>query len=105
MLHQERYRTCKPPSKSQTMAEDRLTYNYTAVGMIPYGHLWRVLRRLVVVESVSSNSLQWSSGMREEEIQMVIRSLYREVSKNLELLDFCFYTQCYHEIARWKMSY
>lgn len=68
-------------NRPRMMAGDRLTYNYTALGIAPYGQLWRVVRRLIVVESLSFNSLQRTSVIREEEIRMILRSLFR-VSKN-----------------------
>ncbi|XP_027151913.1 cytochrome P450 82G1-like [Coffea eugenioides] len=68
-------------NRPRTMAGDRLTYNYTGPGVAPYGDLWRVLRGLFVVESLSFNSLQRTSVIREEECQMILRSIYR-VSKN-----------------------
>ncbi|CDP15267.1 unnamed protein product [Coffea canephora] len=68
-------------NRPRTMAGDRFTYNYTGLGVAPYGDLWRVLRRLFVVESLSFNSLQRTSVIREEECQMILRSIYR-VSKN-----------------------
>nr|GMD88966.1 cytochrome P450 81E8-like [Ipomoea batatas] len=63
----------RPP----TMAGDRLTYNYTAVVWAPYGHLWRVQRRLAVVELFSTVSLHRSSVIREEEVGSLVRSLFR----------------------------
>ncbi|CDP01253.1 unnamed protein product [Coffea canephora] len=68
-------------NRPRSMGGDRLSYNYTAVGVVPYGHMWRDLRRLFVVESFSFNSLQRTSVIREEEIKMILRSIYR-VSKN-----------------------
>ncbi|XP_071925579.1 cytochrome P450 81C13-like [Coffea arabica] len=72
-------------NRPRGMAGDRFSYNYTVVGIAPYGHLWRVLRRLLVVESFSFNSLQRTSFIREEEIKMILRSIYR-ISKNGSLI-------------------
>lgn len=64
-------------NRPQFMAADRLTYNYTALVWAPYGHVWRNLRRLTVVELFSSNSLQKSSIIREEETRSLLRQLFR----------------------------
>ncbi|KAL3505097.1 hypothetical protein ACH5RR_034938 [Cinchona calisaya] len=54
-----------------------MTYNYKLISMASYGDFWRVLRRLTVVESLSSNSLQKSSVIRQQEIQIIICTLLR----------------------------
>ncbi|KAL6521866.1 hypothetical protein OROMI_031743 [Orobanche minor] len=61
--------------RPKTMAGDRLTYSYAAIAWSPYGHLWRSLRRLSVVELFSPHSLQKSAGLREEEMRRVLRAL------------------------------
>lgn len=63
----------RPPS----MAGDNLTYNYAAFVWAPYGHLWRSLRRLSVVEIFSSKSLQKSSTIREEQVRCLLRRLLK----------------------------
>ncbi|CAK9139465.1 unnamed protein product [Ilex paraguariensis] len=62
-------------NRPHSMTGDRFTYNYTVFVWAPYGHLWRCLRRLTVVELFSSNSLQKSSVIREEEIRLLLRQL------------------------------
>ncbi|CAL5383800.1 unnamed protein product [Camellia sinensis] len=48
-------------NRPRSIAGNYLTYNYTAVVWVPYGDLWRSLRRLAVIELFSSKSLQRSS--------------------------------------------
>ncbi|KAJ6679042.1 CYTOCHROME P450 82C3-RELATED [Salix purpurea] len=57
------------------MAGDRLTYNYSAFVLAPYGDRWRNLRRLAVSEIFSPKSLRKSSTIREEEVSCVLRRL------------------------------
>ncbi|XVE82865.1 hypothetical protein DITRI_Ditri16bG0039900 [Diplodiscus trichospermus] len=52
-------------------------YNYTDLGLSPYGAHWRNLRRLVTLELFSSNSLKTSLSIRREEINLLLRKLYR----------------------------
>ncbi|NP_001335931.1 isoflavone 2'-hydroxylase-like [Nicotiana tabacum] len=64
-------------NRPQSMAGDQFSFNYKAVVWAPYGYLWRALRRLTVIEIFSSNSLQKSSALRNEEIGILIRSLFK----------------------------
>lgn len=59
------------------MAGDWLTYNYAAYAWSSYGHFWRILRKLSVVELFSSHSLQKSASIREEEILKIVRLLHK----------------------------
>ncbi|KAK8572480.1 hypothetical protein V6N13_048075 [Hibiscus sabdariffa] len=66
-------------NRPRTMAGDLLTYNYSAFVWAPYGPLWRNLRRLSVVEVLSSDSVQKFSSIREDEVANFVRRLF-EVS-------------------------
>lgn len=63
-------------NRPQTMTGDKYSFNYTAVVWASYGYLWRALRRLMVIEIFSFNSLQKSSALRSEEITILIRGLF-----------------------------
>ncbi|XP_049392772.1 cytochrome P450 81C13-like [Solanum stenotomum] len=69
-------------NRPQSMLGDRVSFNYTAIFWAPYGQLWRVLRRQTAVELFSSNSLQKSSLIRNEETGILIRSLFKASEKN-----------------------
>ncbi|XP_016500979.2 cytochrome P450 81C13 [Nicotiana tabacum] len=69
-------------NRPQSMAGDQFSFNYKAVVWAPYGYLWRALRRLTVIEIFSSNSLQKSSALRNEEIGILIRSLFKASTNN-----------------------
>ncbi|XP_042506701.1 cytochrome P450 81Q32-like [Macadamia integrifolia] len=58
-------------------AGEHLAYNYTTIGWSPYGHHWRILRRVAAIEIFSSNSLQTSSIIRNKEVTHLVRQLYR----------------------------
>ncbi|KAB1220296.1 Isoflavone 2'-hydroxylase [Morella rubra] len=64
-------------NRPRTMAGDRLTYNLTALVWAPYGHLWRNLRRFAAVEIFSQMSLQKSSIIRREEVNSLLRGLFK----------------------------
>ncbi|EOX91576.1 Cytochrome P450, family 81, subfamily D, polypeptide 5, putative [Theobroma cacao] len=52
-------------------------YNYTILALASYGDHWRNLRRLATLEILSSNNLSMSSSIRRDEINSLIRRLYR----------------------------
>ncbi|KAE8692034.1 hypothetical protein F3Y22_tig00110863pilonHSYRG00066 [Hibiscus syriacus] len=54
----------RPP----TMAGDILMYDGRSYVWAPHGHLWKNLRRLSVVEILSTTSVQKSSSIREDEV-------------------------------------
>nr|AJD25195.1 cytochrome P450 CYP81C16 [Salvia miltiorrhiza] len=68
-----------------SMAGDHLTYNYAAYTWSPYSHLWRVLRRMSVVQLFSSHSLQKSAQIREQEMLQILRLLHKESGKKVDL--------------------
>ncbi|KAL1534196.1 cytochrome P450 81C13-like [Salvia divinorum] len=72
-------------NRPTSVAGDHLTYNYSSYSWSPYGHLWRVLRRLTVVELFSSHSLQRSAHIREEEMLRILRLLRKESGKRVDL--------------------
>lgn len=84
-------------NRPKSMAGDRLTYNYTAFVWSSYGHLWRTLRRLSVVELFSSHSLQKSARMREEEIRSLLRALHRacRTSGGQQRVDLSYLASAY----------
>ncbi|KAK6287803.1 hypothetical protein POUND7_013982 [Theobroma cacao] len=52
-------------------------YNYTILAFASYGDHWRNLRRLATLEILSSKNLSMSSSIRRDEINSLIRRLYR----------------------------
>ncbi|KAM3237422.1 cytochrome 81C13 [Capsicum chacoense] len=64
-------------NRPRSMLGDRLSFNYVSVFWAPYGQHWRVLRRQTAVELFSFNSLQKSSLIRKEEVEILIRSLFK----------------------------
>lgn len=83
-------------NRPKTLAGDKFTFNYIVYVWAPYGQLWRILRRLTVVELFSSQSLSKSSILRDQGIGTFIRSLYRfstsngNGSKKVDLTNWAF---------------
>ncbi|KAJ0085577.1 hypothetical protein Patl1_08872 [Pistacia atlantica] len=74
-------------NRPRSSAGDHFTYNYTAFSWAPYGHLWRSLRRFSVVEVFSSNSLQKSSTILENEIARLLRQVLKQSRRNPGIED------------------
>lgn len=62
-------------SRPHLLAGKHFGYNFTAIGWAPYGQHWRNLRRISTIEVFSSNSVQYFSSIRKEEIESVIKHL------------------------------
>ncbi|KAE8693736.1 cyclin-A3-4-like [Hibiscus syriacus] len=62
----------RPP----TMAGDILMYDGRSYVWAPHGPLWRNLRRVTVVEMLSSTSVQKFSSIREDEVGHLVRHLF-----------------------------
>ncbi|KAK4342519.1 hypothetical protein RND71_038335 [Anisodus tanguticus] len=81
-------------NRPRTLAGDKFTFNYTVYVWAPYGQLWRILRRLTVVELFSSQSLHKTSTLRDQEVGIFIRSLYRftkaSSSTKVDLTNWAF---------------
>ncbi|XP_060194026.1 cytochrome P450 81C13-like [Lycium barbarum] len=92
-------------NRPRSMLGDRLSFNYTAMFWAPYGHLWRVLRRQTAIELFSSNSLQKSSLIRDEEVSILIRSLFKAGKKSTRggirvNLSCCIFTFVFNVMMR-----
>ncbi|KAF8406248.1 hypothetical protein HHK36_008333 [Tetracentron sinense] len=59
------------------LAGKLLNYNNTTLGASPYGQHWRNLRRLTTVEIFSTNRLNMFSGIRREEVQLLLKQLFK----------------------------
>ncbi|KAB1220300.1 Cytochrome P450 81D1 [Morella rubra] len=67
-------------NRPRTMAGERLAYNLTSPVVAPYGHSWRNLRRFAAVEIFSQMSLQKSSIIRREEVNSLLRQVFKASS-------------------------
>nr|AYM55650.1 cytochrome p450 [Croton stellatopilosus] len=76
----------RPPS----MASDHFTYNYSSFVWAPYGDLWRILRRVTVVQVFSSKSVLKTAAIREEEVGRLLRRLFKVSVKGKQKVDLKF---------------
>ncbi|KAK3423288.1 hypothetical protein EUGRSUZ_F00172 [Eucalyptus grandis] len=57
-----------------------MAYGNTTIGTAPYGPHWRNLRRLTALEILSPHRLASSHAIRQEEVRLLVRSLYKATS-------------------------
>ncbi|KAG6650769.1 cytochrome P450 71B36-like isoform X2 [Carya illinoinensis] len=58
----------------------RLTYNYRDIAFAPYGQYWREIRKICVLEVFSVKRVQSYRPIREEEVDMLINSIWKSSS-------------------------
>ncbi|KAF8023134.1 hypothetical protein BT93_F0589 [Corymbia citriodora subsp. variegata] len=67
-------------NRPRTLAGDIMAYGNTTVATAPYGPHWRNLRRLTALEILSPHRLAGSLNVRQEEVRLLVRSLYEAAS-------------------------
>ncbi|KAK2979574.1 hypothetical protein RJ640_020066 [Escallonia rubra] len=84
-------------NRPKFLASKHLGYNYTLVGISPYGDHWRNIRRVTAIQTFSATSLQLSSATRTEETRFAVRELFRasdggkrRVNLKSAFVDFLF---------------
>ncbi|KAJ0508987.1 putative isoflavone 2'-hydroxylase [Helianthus annuus] len=53
-------------------------YDHTGIGSVPYGRLWRDIRRIMTVELFSTTRLKTYTRVRQEEIAALIKQLVQD---------------------------
>lgn len=62
-------------SRSPSIAGNYLLYNYSDVASAPYGPYWRQMRKVCVLQMLSSKRLDYFRFIRKEEVSVMIRSI------------------------------
>ncbi|GLT81792.1 hypothetical protein SLE2022_002250 [Rubroshorea leprosula] len=62
-------------SRPPLTGSGKLSYNYLDVAFTAYGHYWREMRRLYVIELLSIKRVQSFRFVREEEVEFLIKSI------------------------------
>ncbi|XWS14771.1 hypothetical protein CRYUN_Cryun35bG0036900 [Craigia yunnanensis] len=65
-------------------------YNYTSLIWAPYGENWRNLRRISSLQLLSTNSLQLLYDTRLDEVRSLLRKLYKDQDRMVELKSALF---------------
>ncbi|CBI19451.3 unnamed protein product, partial [Vitis vinifera] len=64
-------------NRPRLLAGKHLHYDYTTLGVAPYGQHWRNLRRLTTLEIFSTNRLNMFLGIRQDEVKFLLRNLFQ----------------------------
>ncbi|KAF7838232.1 cytochrome P450 71A9-like [Senna tora] len=62
-------------SRPVLYAAKRLTYNCSALAFAPYGHYWREIRKILMLELLSSKRVQAFESVRSQEIKLFLQSI------------------------------
>ncbi|XP_048226511.1 cytochrome P450 81Q32 isoform X2 [Ricinus communis] len=65
-------------NRPQSLAGKHLNYNSTTMGFSSYGDHWRNLRRLTTVELFSTAHTAMFSGIRAEEVRLLLKQLFQD---------------------------
>ncbi|GMI91112.1 cytochrome P450, family 81, subfamily D, polypeptide 5 [Hibiscus trionum] len=63
-------------NRPRLLAGKYINYNYTTMGLAPYGDYWRNLRRLTTMELFTASRLAMSATIRQEEVQLLLKELF-----------------------------
>ncbi len=63
-------------NRASTVAVEALTYDNSSMIFAPYGDYWKQMRKICVVELLSTKRVQSFRTIREEEVRNVIESIY-----------------------------
>lgn len=72
-------------NRPRLLAGKILGYNFTSLGLAPYGDHWRNLRRISAIEIFSPQRMQQYYSIRTDEVRLLIKKLASECSKPVNL--------------------
>ncbi|PKI18264.1 hypothetical protein CRG98_049462, partial [Punica granatum] len=64
-------------TRPRSLAVKLMAYDHAMLGFAPYGPYWRDMRKLAVVELLSNHRLEQLRPVRETEINLFLRDLYK----------------------------
>ncbi|KAG8654798.1 cytochrome P450 81Q32 [Manihot esculenta] len=77
-------------NRPRLLAGKHIGYNFTSLAWAPYGDLWRNHRKLSSLEILSSHRLELLSGIRSDEVKLLIRRLFRNKDEIVDLKSAFF---------------
>ncbi|GKV04526.1 hypothetical protein SLEP1_g16679 [Rubroshorea leprosula] len=77
-------------NRPHLLAGKHLGYNYTSLAWASYGDHWRNLRRISSIEILSTNRLQLLSGIRSDEIRLLVQKLFKNQNQTVDVKSAFF---------------
>ncbi|KAF0912530.1 hypothetical protein E2562_014111 [Oryza meyeriana var. granulata] len=77
-------------SRPASPGPKRLSYGYKNIAFSPYDDYWREMRKLFVVELVSAPRVKAAWRARQDQVEILVRSLMRSGTKPVALDDHIF---------------
>ncbi|KAL3642294.1 hypothetical protein CASFOL_013109 [Castilleja foliolosa] len=68
----------------------KLTYNFSSITVAPYGDYWREMRRIVVLELMTTKRVQSFASIRSEEVALMISQIGSTFSDPVNLSSLAF---------------
>ncbi|GLU04195.1 hypothetical protein SLE2022_213540 [Rubroshorea leprosula] len=77
-------------NRPHLLAGKHVGYNYTSLAWASYGDHWRNLRRISSIEILSTNRLQLLSGIRSDEIRLLVQKLFKNQNQTVDVKSAFF---------------
>ncbi|GLT62909.1 hypothetical protein SLA2020_355110 [Shorea laevis] len=77
-------------NRPHLLAGKHLGYNHTSLAWASYGDHWRNLRRISSIEILSTNRLQLLSGIRSDEIRLLLQKLFKNQNQTVDVKSAFF---------------
>ncbi|GLU04176.1 hypothetical protein SLE2022_213370 [Rubroshorea leprosula] len=77
-------------NRPHLLAGKHVGYNYTSLAWASYGDHWRNLRRISSIEILSTNRLQLLSGIRSDEIRLLVQKLFKNQNQTVDMKSAFF---------------
>ncbi|KAI9115429.1 hypothetical protein K1719_013748 [Acacia pycnantha] len=73
--------------RPELYAAKRLTYNCSSLSFAPYGDYWRQMRKIVMLELLSSRRVQAFRAVRSQEVKLFLDSIAASASSSVNLSE------------------
>ncbi|KAL2236916.1 UNVERIFIED_CONTAM: Premnaspirodiene oxygenase [Sesamum indicum] len=77
----------RPPA----IAMQIMGYNYKDIGFSPYGDYWRQMRKICIMELLSSKSVRSFGSIRNDEVSSLVKFIQASAGKPVNLTDKIFW--------------
>ncbi|XP_071709007.1 premnaspirodiene oxygenase-like [Rutidosis leptorrhynchoides] len=77
-------------SRPKILSGEIIAYNYKDIAACPYGDYWRQMRKICVVELLSTKKVESFTSIREEESWNLFESVAKQTSKTIKLNENIF---------------